>query len=69
MTWREGAAKEITGGFPPETHEIRWWPPRGPLRPSSPTLSRPLSRKSPCLVVVNDEELSLARVVALTRLG
>ena len=31
--------------------------------------SRPLSRESPCLVVVNGEELSPARVVALARLG
>ena len=68
--WRGGAAKEtMGGGFPPETHGIWWWPPRGPPRPSSPALCRPLSRESPCVVVVNDEELPPARVVALARLG
>ena len=58
-----------TGGFPLETYEIRWWPPPGPPRPSSPALSHPLSHESPCLVVVNDEEHPAARVVALARLG
>ena len=42
MTCPRIQAIETTKGFPLETREIRWWPPPGPPRHSSPALSCPL---------------------------